>query len=132
MQKSNTDVKEEEDMSDEIMILNSKKALNVSLRKSIRVQNLKIEERKRLQQLEDQRGKKLAAKFVITKASVTYSPPTGYYGGFGVCEKRVEGQSDSPDIDLIEIDNDEQDDMIEDAISNKHRPPKKTENWLHQ
>ena len=66
------DGSKDEDTSDEIVIIKSKKVSDVSLRKSLRIQNRKREEKKKLQQLEDQRGKCLAAKFVITKASVTY------------------------------------------------------------
>ena len=74
----------DEDTSEEIVILKHKKASNVSLRKSLRIQNRRREEKKKLQQLQDQKGKKLAAKFVFTKSSVTYQPPVGYYWQFGV------------------------------------------------
>ena len=92
------DGSKDEDTSDEIVIIKSKKVSDVSLRKSLHIQNRKREEKKKLQQLEDQRGKCLAAKFVITKASVTYRPPVSYYGSFGVHDKGVIGDSDSPEI----------------------------------
>ena len=106
---------EDEDTSDEIVILKHKKASNVSLRKSLRIQNRRREEKKKLQQLQDQKGKKLAAKFVFIKSSVTYWPPVGYYGKFGVAEKSVEGATDSPDI--IEIDEEEDDLIIDDVLN---------------
>ena len=62
----------DDDTSDKIVIIKSKKASDNRLRKSLRIQNRKQEEKKKLQQLEDQRGKCLADKFVVTKASVTY------------------------------------------------------------
>ena len=64
----------------------------------------------------------MAAKFVFTKSSVTYRPPVGYYGKYGVAEKSVKGATDSPDI--IEID-EEEDDLIIDDVSNRPRPLKK-------
>ena len=106
---------EDEDTSDEIVILKHKKASDVSLRTLLRIQNRRREEKKKLQQLQDQKGKKLTAKFVFTKSLVTYQPPVGYYGKFGVAEKSVEGAADSPDI--IEID-EEEDDLIIDDVSN--------------
>ena len=105
---------EDEDTSDEIVILKHKKASDVSLRKSLRIQNRRREEKKKLQ-LQDQKGKKLAAKFVFTKSSVTYQPPVGYYRKFGVAEKSVEGATDSPDI--IEIDEEEDDLIIDDVLN---------------
>ena len=105
---------EDEDTSDKIVILKHKKASNESLRKSLRIQNRTGGEKK-LQQLQDQKGKKLAAKFVFTKSLVTYWPPVGYYGQFGVAEKYVKAATESPDI--IEID-EEEDDLIIDDVSN--------------
>ena len=119
------DESKDEDTSDKIVIIKSKKAFDVSLRKSLRIQNKKQEEKKKLQQLEDQRGKCLAAKFVLTKESVTYQPPVGYYGSFGVHDKGVIGDSYSPEI--IELDNadDDDDEVIVNDVSNRKKPLRK-------
>ena len=117
------DGRKDDDTSDEIVIIKSKKASDIRLRKSIHIQNRKQEEKKKLQQLEDQRGKRLADKFVVTKASVTYRPPIGYYGSFGVHDKGVIRDSDSPDI--IELDNADNDEVIVDDVSNRKKPLRK-------
>ena len=65
------DASKDNDTSDEIVITKTKKASDVNLRKSLCIQNRKCEEKK-FQELENQKGKQLAAKFVLTKASVTY------------------------------------------------------------
>ena len=122
MNTEKKDGSKDEDTSDEIVIIKSKKASNVSLRKSLHIQNRKQEEKK-LQQLEDQRGKCLAAKFVIMKASVTYRPPVSYYWSFGVHDKGVIGDSDPPEI--IELDNADDDEVIVDDVSNRKKPLKK-------
>ena len=57
------------------------------------------------------------------KASVTYRPPVSYYGSFGVCDKGVNRDSDSPEI--IELDNAEDDEAIVDDVSNRKKPLRK-------
>ena len=63
-----------------------------------------VEERKKLQALEDMKGKKLAAKFIFGESSVTYRPPRGFYGEFGVNETAA---TSCPPV--FEIDNDDND-----------------------
>ena len=50
------------------------------------------------------KGKKLAAKFIFGKSSVTYRPPHGFYGEFGVNETAA---TSCPPV--FEIDNDDND-----------------------
>ena len=109
--------------SDEPVILKVKKATDVSIRKSLRIQKQKSEQRKKLQELEDKRGKRLAAKFIISQSSVTYQPPVGYYGPFGVQDKMVKGDSPKEDSNIIGIDDDD-DACIVDDVSNRTKPLK--------
>ena len=60
-----------------------------------------------LKKLADKRTKNLAGQFVFSKSSVTYRPPEGYYGKFGVTEHNVKGGSTSvqdEDNDINEVD----------------------------
>ena len=107
-----------------LVILKVKKATDVSIRKCLRIQKQKSEQRKKLQELEDKRGKRLAAKFIISQSSVTYQPPVGYYRPFGVQDKMVEADSPKEDSDIIEIDDDD-DACIVDDVSNRTKPLKK-------
>ena len=111
------DVKKEDNSSDEIVLVcHRKRASNVSRRRSMRIQKRKSEEKKQLQELQNKRSKKLAAKFIFSESAVTYRPPVGYYGSFGVTEK------DNPEVieinDHDDDDNDDEDDndMIVDDI----------------
>ena len=96
--------KEESGSSDEIVSLKMHKVTAVSVRKSIQIQNHRREERKKLQALEDMKGKKLAAKFIFSESSVMYRPPRGFYGEFGVNETAA---TSCPPV--FEIDNDDND-----------------------
>ena len=60
---------------------------------------------------------------MLTKASVTYRPPVSYYGSFGVHDKGVIGDSNSPEI--IELDNADDDKVIVDVVSNRKKPLRK-------
>ena len=77
------------------------------------------EQRRELRKLDEQRSKKLATKFIFNVSSVTYRPPRGYYGNFGVGETRVYA-----DVHVVNIDEDndnnanqESDIMIVDDVS---------------
>ena len=59
-----------------------------------------------LKKLADKRTKNLAGQFVFSKSSVTYRPPEGYYGKFGVTEHSMKGGSTSvhdEDDDIQEV-----------------------------
>ena len=64
------------------------------------------------------------------KASVKYRPPVGYYRSFGVCDKGVNGDSDSPEI--IELDNAEDDEVIANDVLNRKKTSEKTKGWFHK
>ena len=62
-----------------------------------------------LKKLADKRTKNLAGQFVFSESSVTYRPPEGYYGKFGVTEHNVKGGSTSvhdEDDDIQEVESD--------------------------
>ena len=83
--------------SDEIVFLESNKASQVSLRKSLRLQQKRNEMKRITSKLKEERSKKLAAKFIFGQSSVMYRPPSGYYGEFGVRDhRRIGGRS--PDV----------------------------------
>ena len=83
---------EDDESSDEIVFI--KKATTVSKRKSERRAKLKAEQRAKLQKLHSQK-KSLAAKFILSESTVTYRPPQGVYGNFGVKETNEEYCSDT-------------------------------------
>ena len=109
--KTKRDVKkkDDDDSSDGIVIYKSK-ASEVSLRKSARRQQLKDDQRAKLQQIHGQRNKSLAAKFILSESSVTYRPPSGFYGNFGSQERNVQGQA-------AKTDEEEVDDEVDDESS---------------
>ena len=82
------DVNEEDE---EVIILKRNKTTHVSLRRSARVQQQKDKMKGHLKKLAEQRTKNLAGQFVFSESSVTYRPPEGYYGNFGVTECNVTG-----------------------------------------
>ena len=60
-----------------------------------------------LKKLADKRTKNLAGQFAFSESSVTYRPPEGYYGKFGVTEHNMKGGSTSvhdEDDDINEVD----------------------------
>ena len=68
-----------------------------------------------LKKLADKRTKNLAGQFVFSKSSVTYRPPEGYYGKFGVTEHNVKGGSTSvhdEDDDIQEVDSSSSTDKV--------------------
>ena len=83
---------EDDESSGEIVFI--KKATTVSKRKSERRAKLKAEQRAKLQKLHSQK-KSLAAKFILSESAVTYRPPQGVYGNFGVKETNEEYCSDT-------------------------------------
>ena len=108
--------------SEEIIIIKSKIS-RVSLRKSTRIQKRKMQERKKFKELEDRRGKRLAAKFIYGESGVTYRPPRDFYGKFGVDES--EEKCNPPLIVLDDDDKDYNDDhssvKIIDDVSNQKK-----------
>ena len=101
---------------DEIIFVGTKKASAVSLRKSLQLQEKQHNQRKLTNQLKEQRGKKLAAKFILNESSVTFCPPSGYYREFGVRDHKGLGGRSPEIIELFEEDDDETDDMIVDDL----------------
>ena len=75
--------------SDEPLIIKTKKASECSGR-SIRRQKAKADLKARLLRLKNQ---SLAATFILGESAVTYRPPSGYYGSFGVKESRVQAKT---------------------------------------
>ena len=114
--------KEESGSSDEIVILKMHKVTAVSVRKLIRMQNRRREERKKLQALEDMKGKKLAAKFIFSESSVTYRLPRGFYGKFGVNESAA--TSCPPVFEIDNDDNDNDDGLSVKIVDDKPEKPK--------
>ena len=86
--ENESDVNQEDE---EVIILKRNKTTHVSLRRSARVQQQKNKMKGHLKKLADQRTKNLAGQFVFSESSVTYRPPEGYYGNFGVTECNVTG-----------------------------------------
>ena len=110
--KNESDVNEEED---EVIILKKNKITHVSLRRSARVQQRKNEMKGHLKKLADKRTKNLAGQFVFSESSVTFRPPEGYYGNFGVTEHNVKGGSTSvhdEDDDMQEVDSSSSTDKV--------------------
>ena len=66
--------------------------------------------------MKEQRGKKLAVKFILNESSVTYRPPSGYYRDFGVRDHKGLGGRSPEIIELNEDDDNEMDDMIVDDL----------------
>ena len=92
--------------SDEIIFVGRKKTSAVSLRKSLRLKEKRHNQRKLTNQLKEQRGKKLAAKFILNESSVTYRLPSGYYGDFRVRDHKGLGGKSPEIIELNEDDDD--------------------------
>ena len=68
-----------------------------------------------LKKLQDQQTKNLAGQFVFSESSVTYRPPEGYYGKFGVTEHNVKGGNTSvhdEDDDIQEVDSSSSTDKV--------------------
>ena len=100
---------------DEIVFLGSKKTSQVSLRKSLRLQEKRNEQKRITSKLKEERSKKLAAKFILGENSITYRPPSGYYGEFGVRDHRGIGGR-SPDVIEIQEETKEQDEVQDDDM----------------
>ena len=118
--------KEESGSSDEIVILKMCKVTAVSVRKLIRIQNHRREERKKLQALEDMKGKKLAVKFIFGENSVAYRPPCGFCGEFGINETAA--TSCQPVFEIDNNDNDNDDGLSVKILDDKPEKPKNMKN----
>ena len=87
--------------SDELIIV-KKKTVQASLRRSVRVQQRREKVQAICKKAKKDYSKRLAATFILGESSVTYRPPAGYYGSFGVKEINVHGQSEDGEDDVDE------------------------------
>ena len=87
--------------SDELIIV-KKKTVQASLRRSARVQHRWEKVQAICKKAKENYSKRLAATFILGESSVTYHPPAGYYGSFGVKEINVHGQSEDGEDDVDE------------------------------
>ena len=87
--------------SDEQIIV-KKKTVQASLRRSARVQQRREKVQAICKKAKKDYSKRLAATFILGESSVTYRPPAGYYGSFGVKDINVHGQSEDGEDDVDE------------------------------
>ena len=109
-EKKKRDVPQGNGNSSDEQIFVKKKTVPASLRRSARVQQRKEKVQAICRKAKQNYSKRLAATFILGESSVTYRPPSGYSGSFGVKENDVHGQSE-----------DDEDDMDEDTESSASR-----------
>ena len=102
--KRKRDVPQGNGNSSDEMIITKKKTVQASLRRSARVQKRRDKQRALCKKAKENYSKKLAATFILGEASVTYRPPSGFYGSFGVKEMNVHGQSEDDEEDDVDED----------------------------
>ena len=100
-EKKKRDVPEANGSSDEQIIV-KKKTVQASLRRSARVQKRKEKVQAICKKAKEHYSKRLAATFILSESSVTYHPPAGYYGSFGIKESNVQGKSEDDEDDVDE------------------------------
>ena len=83
--------------SDEDLVIKRSKTSVVSLRRSAHQQQNRNAIQNKLSQLKKQRSKELAGPFILDKSDVTFRPPHGFYGHFGMTETLNEDQSKTCD-----------------------------------
>ena len=78
----------------EELVVKRQKTTTVSLRKSACVQKRKDDQKKILAKLKIKRSKSMAGQFVLSESDFTYRAPKGFYGDFGVQEKKsIQGRT---------------------------------------